>query len=769
MTLLKGIYFTDSHDMGRNPGSRIDDYHKAILNKFLEIEQVAYANDIDFIVHGGDWFHTPRVAYSLYNEHQRILRRIRKKGIRVYLVPGNHDLYGYSMDTINQTAIGSLANAGLVTLLTDKRAHKIDMGAYTVFLHGKQYHSAIDDNPMLDYYVKKKGDYDFLFSHGMLLEKPFHPDVKHTLTKQVVTEADAVFNGHYHPGYDMHEINGTLFTNPGSTGRDEASADSMKRIPQYAMIDIDANGFDVEYVEYQVAQKGVDVFDRTQIVQKKQQVKYLAAFEQTIEDALTFESFDPKEILAKTKGISKKLLSTALDAIVDQEKNFQDSKLDGYIEKAKAIGLAWVEVTNFQSHKKTRVDFSDKGLNAITGASDSGKSAIIRALRWVFYNEPKGADFIRHGASRTTVTVGFTDGSSITRSRTKSSSGEYIVRDTNGKETEFKGFGNNIPIDIANTHQMPKVELSTGVERAINFSNQLDSHFLLSESPAVRANTIGRLTGVHIVDAAIKEKGKEIRKLTVDSNASEKQIAELDEKLKNYDDLPEIEKRLNVLKGLLTTAQNLDDEIEDLKDFRRILKDKSRAIKEINAELDDYAHVERGMLLVNEAEQIAREIEELEQLQVELKKAKSEVYKVTAEYTHYETLQEGVDALENAEKLYEEITMLHALNREYIKSEAKEELHTEDLAAYASLDKIDIDAIEKEVAEIDELKTLLKTYNEESDKCGDFDEMINQADDHIGRLQSQIQAIFKDMGNKCPTCNQEVSEHAVNEMLEHIA
>lgn len=769
MTLLKGIYFTDSHDMGRNPGSRIDDYHKAILNKFLEIEQVAYANDIDFIVHGGDWFHTPRVAYSLYNEHQRILRRIRKKGIRVYLVPGNHDLYGYSMDTINQTAIGSLANAGLVTLLTDKRAHKIDMGAYTVFLHGKQYHSAIDDNPMLDYYVKKKGDYDFLFSHGMLLEKPFHPDVKHTLTKQVVTEADAVFNGHYHPGYDMHEINGTLFTNPGSTGRDEASADSMKRIPQYAMIDVDENGFDVEYVEYQVAQKGVDVFDRTQIVQKKQQVKYLAAFEQTIEDALTFESFDPKEILAKTKGISKKLLSTALDAIVDQEKNFQDSKLDGYIEKAKAIGLAWVEVTNFQSHKKTRVDFSDKGLNAITGASDSGKSAIIRALRWVFYNEPKGADFIRHGASRTTVTVGFTDGSSITRSRTKSSSGEYIVRDTNGKETEFKGFGNNIPIDIANTHQMPKVELSTGIERAINFSNQLDSHFLLSESPAVRANTIGRLTGVHIVDAAIKEKGKEIRKLTVDSNASEKQIAELDEKLKNYDDLPEIEKRLNVLKGLLTTAQNLDDEIEDLKDFRRILKEKSRAIKEINAELDDYAHVERGMLLVNEAEQIAREIAELEQLQDDFAKTARTLSAVNSEYKEYATLEQGLTLLGTAEYIHKEISELKELNREYIKSEAKEELHTEDLAEYASLDNIDIDAIEKEVAEIATLKKLLEEYEGEDYVCKEIDGSIEIVTQDIAKLEEDIQSIFKDMGSKCPTCNQEVSEHAVNEMLEHIA
>lgn len=769
MTMLKGLYFTDSHDMGRNPGARIDDYHKAIINKFLEIEQVAYANDVDFITHGGDWFHTPRVAYSLYNEHQRILRRIRKRGIKFYFVPGNHDLYGYSMDTINQTAVGSLANAGLITLLTDKRTHKIDMGTYTVVLHGKQYHAEIDDNPMIDYYVKKKGDYDFLFSHGMLLEKPFHPDVRHTLTTQVVTEADAVFNGHYHPGYDMHEVNDTLFVNPGSTGRDEGSKDSLQRIPQYAMIEVDDQGFSVDFHKFAVAQKGTDVFDTSVTKMKKQHTRDLDAFKQTINDALVFDSFDPKDILSNTKGIPHKIRNEAIDAVVAQEKLTQDSKLDGFIEKAKAIGIAWVELINFQSHKKTRVEFNEKGLNAITGPSDSGKSTIMRGLRWALYNEPKGADFIRHGASRTTVNVGFTDSSVITRSRTKSSSGEFIVRDPNGKETEYKGFGTNIPIEIPNTHQMPKVELSTGIERSLNFSNQLDGHFLLAESPAVRANTIGRLTGVHVVDAAIKEKAKEIRQLTVSTNATEKQIEELDVKLEQYEDLDDIEKRLNVLKGLVQTAENLSYDIEDLKDYRRILQEKTRDIKEINAELVAYAHVERGMLLVNQAEQLSREIEEMESSLDTFTKTARTLSSIKSEYKEYATLEQGEQLLEDAEKLYEEITTLKELDREYVKSEAKEELHTEDLEMYASLDKIDIDAMEKELAEIETLKALLQEYEDETYVCKEIDGSIEVVEQDIAKLQEDIQSIFKDMGNKCPTCNQEVSEHAVTEMLDHIA
>lgn len=52
-----------------------------------------------------------------------------------------------------------------------------------------------------------------------------------------------------------------------------------------------------------------------------------------------------------------------------------------------------IEIENFQSHKYSKLDFSER-LNVIVGPSDNGKSAIIRALKWVLFNEPKGTDFI---------------------------------------------------------------------------------------------------------------------------------------------------------------------------------------------------------------------------------------------------------------------------------------------------------------------------------------------------------------------------------------
>ena len=44
-----------------------------------------------------------------------------------------------------------------------------------------------------------------------------------------------------------------------------------------------------------------------------------------------------------------------------------------------------LHIQNFQSHKKTTLKFH-KGINVVIGQSDSGKSAIIRALNWTINN-----------------------------------------------------------------------------------------------------------------------------------------------------------------------------------------------------------------------------------------------------------------------------------------------------------------------------------------------------------------------------------------------
>jgi hypothetical protein len=99
-------------------------------------------------------------------------------------------------------------------------------------------------------------------------------------------------------------------------------------------------------------------------------------------------------------------------------------------------------IQNFQAHGKLRIDF-DPGITCIVGPSDVGKSAIVRALRWVCMNQPGGDAFVRYGTKGATVKL-TVDRHTITRRR--SSGGD--VNEYRLDDQEFKAFGRGVPEPI---------------------------------------------------------------------------------------------------------------------------------------------------------------------------------------------------------------------------------------------------------------------------------------------------------------------------------
>ena len=63
-----------------------------------------------------------------------------------------------------------------------------------------------------------------------------------------------------------------------------------------------------------------------------------------------------------------------------------------------------IQIQNFQSHKETTLKL-DPGVNIIVGTTDSGKTSILRALRWVIWNRPSGDDFRSWWGGNTSVEV----------------------------------------------------------------------------------------------------------------------------------------------------------------------------------------------------------------------------------------------------------------------------------------------------------------------------------------------------------------------------
>ncbi|TFZ39801.1 hypothetical protein E4100_07140 [Soehngenia longivitae] len=238
---------------------------------------------------------------------------------------------------------------------------------------------------------------------------------------------------------------------------------------------------------------------------------------------------------------------------------------------------------NFQSHKYSELVFNG-GMNVIIGPSDSGKSAIIRALKWVLYNEPSGDYFIRENENQCSVTIHTNDGFILKRYRTRSKNG-YSLTYPNGEELTFEGIGNSVPNEIVETIGIQKIQLDSDESASINIGEQLEGPFLLSEKTSTRANAIGRLVGVNILDDAIKETAKDIKNINSKKKNLEESLDNINNELESFNYLDqltstykELKDKLNLLEyknkkleKLLTLKSNLNSILSNKKNAEAIL------------------------------------------------------------------------------------------------------------------------------------------------------------------------------------------------------
>ena len=113
--------------------------------------------------------------------------------------------------------------------------------------------------------------------------------------------------------------------------------------------------------------------------------------------------------------------------------------------------LEQLQIQNFQAHSKLRLEFAP-GITTIVGPSDTGKSSIIRALRWVATNQPGGEAFIRYGTKGCTVRL-TVDGHTVTRRRKRGGDVNTYHLD----DDEFKAFGRGVPDTVAEFLNLPEV------------------------------------------------------------------------------------------------------------------------------------------------------------------------------------------------------------------------------------------------------------------------------------------------------------------------
>lgn len=186
--------------------------------------------------------------------------------------------------------------------------------------------------------------------------------------------------------------------------------------------------------------------------------------------------------------------------------------------------LKSITIQNYQSHKNSEIQLHP-GVNAIIGASDSGKSAVLRSLNWVLTNRPGGEAFRSTWGGRTLVELEFTDGAIAGREKDKEN--VYYTADQ-----EYKAFKSDVPDDIQQA-----LNLSD-----INLQAQMDSPFLLSATSGEVAKLLNRVANLTQIDTAISNIKSKVQANSREIKTTEAQIEELEKQQASFQYIEQMEK-----------------------------------------------------------------------------------------------------------------------------------------------------------------------------------------------------------------------------------
>lgn len=318
---MKFLFFTDTHIRATNPVSRKDDFQKTLENKFIEVGEIANNNNIDYILHGGDLFDRPDVPVKTVGKFANILKDYN---IPIYIISGNHDIYGHNPNTVERSMLGLLSTLKIVNLIKRDDPVILRDNDLTVQLSGAPYIYDIDSNYKEYYFPQKLDDVDrhIFMVHSFLLDKPFIDTVSHTLVDEIKDiDADIVLSGHYHTGFSTIEYEGKYFSNPGSLLRTNSSKPELVRIPKVIILDITKDKIIIKDIPLKSALPGEEVLSINNNYDKIR-TEALEEFKQLVRKSSNLDNYNVYEILkeiSERNEFPKNILEMALSRLEDIE------------------------------------------------------------------------------------------------------------------------------------------------------------------------------------------------------------------------------------------------------------------------------------------------------------------------------------------------------------------------------------------------------------------------------------------------------------------
>jgi len=230
------------------------------------------------------------------------------------------------------------------------------------------------------------------------------------------------------------------------------------------------------------------------------------------------------------------------------------------------------------AHERTELPLGP-GVTALTGPNNTGKSAVVEALRCVAVNPPV-THCIRHGAKEARVTVVMDDGGRVTWIRKKRSAGyEITLPGRDEPEEPFWKLQGKVPDEVRDLLRLDLVELETGEPVDVHVGNQREPVFLLNRPDSHAAAFFAASSeSAHLLAMQNRLKAR-----TQDAKRRERDLEERREAVEAALDalapLPDISLALDAARELETAATKLRAEIPALDTHRQRLDETGRALE----------------------------------------------------------------------------------------------------------------------------------------------------------------------------------------------
>jgi exonuclease SbcC len=206
-------------------------------------------------------------------------------------------------------------------------------------------------------------------------------------------------------------------------------------------------------------------------------------------------------------------------------------------------------LTDFMAHAATEIELGP-GLTVLTGPNNSGKSAVVEALRCLAVN-PTPKYYIRHGAKEARVEIVFDDGARLAWVRREKYALYELTRPGAQEPEVYAKFGRKPPEEVQDVLRLSLVELEDSAEVReidVHLGNQREPIFLLNKPKTVMASFFASTTeSAHLIKMQALLKNR-INKAKAEEKDLLARLAGFEGRLDRLSPLPDVCLRLERLR-----------------------------------------------------------------------------------------------------------------------------------------------------------------------------------------------------------------------------